>query len=336
MGAQCSQIGSRARSSSVPSRFVRSIDLADAYRTMLVMRRFEETVGAAVASGEIHGEMHLGIGQEAVSVALSFLLRPADAVVSTHRPHLHALALGVDPVLMLGELLEREGLCRGKGGHMHLFDLDTQFMCTGIVGAGAPQAAGYALAQRRAGTGAVTVAVVGDGAMNQGAVLETLNLAALWRLPMVFLVEDNGYGISVPRDVASAGPLVKRGEPFGIPGEACDGTDPIACLAALEPAFARARRGDGPAVVVASVYRFSGHYEGDADTYRSQQEKDEAMSDTRDPLSLLRARSSADGADDATLAAIERHAAATVASWFEAARSLPFPDVAQVREDVYT
>jgi TPP-dependent pyruvate/acetoin dehydrogenase alpha subunit len=314
---------------------VESIDLMGAYRTMLTMRLFEEDVGAAVETGEVHGEMHLGIGQEAVAVTLSVLLERGDTVVSTHRPHLHALALGVDPVQLLGELLERDALCRGKGGHMHLFDVDTSFMCTGIVGAGAPQAAGYALAQRRAGAGRVTVAVVGDGAMNQGAVFEALNLAALWRLPMIFLCEDNGYGISVRREAASAGALVERGRPFGIPGQACDGGDPTACFDALAPAFERARRGDGPSVVVADVYRFRGHYEGDADTYRPQAEKDLAMSADRDPVSRLRSRLLDTGVDDAQLATCEAEAAATVAGWFAAARALPLPDVAAVREDVY-
>ena len=264
------------------------------------MRRFEEAVGAATESGEIHGEMHLGIGQEAVAAGLEQLLREGDAVVSTHRPHLHALAHGIDPVAMLAELLERDGLCRGKGGHMHLFAPERRFMCTGIVGASAPIATGFALAQRREGRGDVTLAVAGDGAMNQGGVLESLNLAALWRLPIVILCEDNGYGISVRREDASAGRLEERGTPFGIPGTVCDGTDAEACHSALEAAFVRARAGDGPAMVVAQVYRFRGHYEGDADLYRPQSEKDDAMSPQRDPVAKLRARRLGDGVERGT------------------------------------
>lgn len=303
-----------------------------AYQSMVTMRRYEEGVGAAVESGEVHGEMHLGIGQEAVAVALAAVLREGDALVSTHRPHLHALAHGVDPVQMLAELLERDGLSRGKGGHMHLFDPDRDFMCTGIVGAGAPIAAGYALARR--GSGAVSVAIAGDGAMNQGAVLETLNLAALWRLPMVFLVEDNGYGISVRRDDATAGSLVDRGTPFGIPGWSCDGTDPQAVLEVLEPAFQRARSGEGPAAVVAQVYRFRGHYEGDADQYRTPEEKAHWMAEERDPVPRQRALLLAQGTPAADVDAAERAAEETVAGWFEAARALPLPDPARVREDV--
>ena len=256
---------------------------------MVVMRRFEEAVGDATASGEIHGEMHLGIGQEAdLRRPRSALLRPGDAVVSTHRPHLHALAHGVDPVALLAELLERDGLCHGKGGHMHLFDAKRRFMCTGIVGAGAPHRRGVRVQQLREGGSALTLVVLGDGAMNQGGFFETANLAALWGLPIVFLCEDNGYGISVRRDEASAGDLEDRAEGFGIPGDRCDGTDPHAVLDALEPAFARARRREGQSLVVADCYRFRGHYEGDADTYRSQVEKEAAMSPERDPVSKRR------------------------------------------------
>ncbi len=314
---------------------VSEIDLAAAYRTMVTYRRFEEAVGAAVVTGEVHGEMHLGIGQEAIAVALAAVLQRTDAVVSTHRPHLHALALGVDPVDLLSELLERSGLSGGKGGHMHLFSRDPQFMCTGIVGASAPLACGYALAQQRRAPGAVTVAVAGDGAMNQGAVFESMNLAALWRLPMVFLCEDNGYGISVRRDAATAGRLADRGAPFGIPGHTCDGTDPEAVHAALRPAFDRARGGEGPSTVVATCYRFRGHYEGDADTYRPKGEKDDWMSALRDPLTKLRARLETAGVPLAELDAAESAAEAQVATWLEAARDVPFPDVGRVRDDVY-
>jgi len=302
---------------------------------MVTMRRFEEAVGEATASGEIHGEMHLGIGQEAISAALGVLLRRGDAVVSTHRPHLHALAHGVDPVDLLAELLERDGLCHGKGGHMHLFDAERRFMCTGIVGAGAPIAAGYALKQLWEGGESVTVAVLGDGAMNQGGFFETANLVALWGLPVVFLCEDNGYGISVRRDDASAGHLEDRAEAFGIEGIRCDGTDPQAVLAALEPAFARARRREGQQLVVADCYRFRGHYEGDADTYRSKVEKESAMGPERDPISRLRARLLAEGTDEAELARVDAEATDRVAGWIAAARQRPMPSADSLREGVF-
>lgn len=299
------------------------------------MRRFEEAVGEATATGEIHGEMHLGIGQEAIAAAMAHVLRAGDAVVSTHRPHLHALALGVDPVEMLAELLERDGLCRGKGGHMHLFDRGRRFMCTGIVSAGAPLAAGYAFVQAREDGDAVTVCVLGDGAMNQGGFFETANLAALWGLPIVFLCEDNLYGISVRRDDASAGSLEARGEPFGIPGFCCDGTDPDAVLAVLEPAISRARRRAGQSVVVAECYRWRGHYEGDADMYRPKEEKEQAMSPARDPIARLRARLVAEGTTAAELIEVERAAQARVSEWLAAARARPFPGIESLRESVF-
>src|SRR5271166_3474826 len=149
------------------------------YEDMYRMREFERLVGEGVASGEIHGEMHLGTGQEIVAAVLARYLQPGDAIVSTHRPHLHGLAGGVDPVAMMAEIFERDGLNHGKGGHMHLFDPAHGFMCTGIVGASAPLAAGYALKQRLDQSRNITVAVAGDGALNQGAMAETMNLAAL-------------------------------------------------------------------------------------------------------------------------------------------------------------
>jgi acetoin:2,6-dichlorophenolindophenol oxidoreductase subunit alpha len=279
--------------------------------------------------------MHLAIGQEAIAAALEPLLRPDDAVVSTHRPHLHALAHGVDRVDLLAELLERDGLCHGKGGHMHLFDPTRDFMCTGIVGASGPLAAGYAFAHARRGDGSVTVCVLGDGAMNQGAFFESANLAALWRLPVVFLCEDNGYGISVRKETAAAGALEARGDAFGIPGTVCDGTDPAATFDALEPAFARARRGEGPALVVASCYRYRGHYEGDLDHYRSADEKESAMAPKRDPIARLRARLAAAGASGTELDRIETEAANEVQQWFASARARPFPNPESLREAVF-
>jgi len=307
----------------------------ETYRTLFLYRRFEEEVGAAVVTGEIHGEMHLGIGQEAIAVALGSVLKPGDAVVSTHRPHLHALAQGVDPVAMLAELLERDGLCGGKGGHMHLFDADRRFMCTGIVGAGAPIASGYAFAQAREAGDAITIGVVGDGAMNQGAVMETMNLAALWTLPLVFLCEDNQYGISVARDDASAGDLAQRGCGFGIPGTRVDGTDVAATRAALSAAVDRARRREGPSLVVADCYRWRGHYEGDLDLYRSETEKEAAKSPERDPVTRQRSISIAEGASEDALTEVEGEVEALVRSWFERARSLPMPRLEDLREGVY-
>jgi acetoin:2,6-dichlorophenolindophenol oxidoreductase subunit alpha len=310
-------------------------ELIGVYEAIYRFRRFEEEVGQAVVSGEIHGEMHLGIGHEAVAAVLGRHLRMGDAVVSTHRAHLHALAAGVDPVELVAELLERDGLNHGKGGHMHLFDPQARFMCTGIVGAGVPIAAGYALKQSLEADGSVTVSVVGDGTMNQGAVFETMNLAAVRRLPMIFLCEDNEYSISVRRAESTAGLLPRRGEPFGIPGFACDGTDLGKIEEAMGRAFEITRNECRPSLVVASVYRFRGHYEGDLDLYRPAEEK-QAAAQTRDPVLRLRERLLVSGTPPGALEQGERRAGEAVAGWFAAARQRPIPSKKTARDRVYS
>jgi TPP-dependent pyruvate/acetoin dehydrogenase alpha subunit len=306
------------------AEFNRAIDPLDCFASMHRMRAFEEAVGAGVASGEIHGEMHLGLGQEAIAAGLEPFLRRTDAVISSHRPHLHALAHGVEPVGLLAELFERDGMCAGKGGHMHLFAADRPFMCTGIVGAQPPIALGYAFAARRRGDGDIAVAAIGDGAAATGAFAESLNLAALWSLPLLVLIEDNGYGISVPKALAIAGELAQRGGPFDIPGFACDGTDVQAVIDTAARAFALARAGQ-PVILVASCYRYSGHYEGDPDHYRTKVEKDAAMAPGRDPIARHHARLLGDGHTEADLAQVAAQAHATVAGWVDEAKRRPWP-----------
>jgi pyruvate dehydrogenase E1 component alpha subunit len=309
--------------------------LAGIYRRMITMRRFEEAVASGVASGQIHGEMHLGIGQESVAAVLAEHLKPSDAVVSTHRAHLHALAAGVDPVELLAEVFERDGLNHGKGGHMHLFDSGRQFMCTGIVGAAAPIATGYALAQRLRGEDAVTVAVSGDGAMNAGAVFEAMNLAAVRGLAVLFLVEDNGYSISVPRARSTAGELIDRARPFGMEAGICDGRDINETDALIGSLMATVRASHAPAMAIVRVYRFRGHYEGDLDLYRPARERDQAMSPAEDPLQRARVRLLQTGAGEAELLELENNAASEVAGWLELALRRSEPDVRSAREGVF-
>lgn len=309
--------------------------LARIYQRMVTMRRFEEAVASGAASGQIHGEMHLGIGQESVAAVLAEHLRPADAVVSTHRAHLHALAQGVDPVELLAEVFERDGLNHGKGGHMHLFDPGRQFMCTGIVGAGAPIATGYALAQRLRGEDAVTVAVSGDGAMNQGGVFEAMNLAAVRGLGILFLVEDNGYSISVPRARSTAGELIDRAKPFGMEAGICDGRDIEQTDALIGSAVAAVRAQRAPAMAIVRVYRFRGHYEGDLDLYRPSREREQAMSAADDPLLRVRALLLERGTGEAQLLELENGAARDVARWLALALDRPEPDIRTAREGVF-
>lgn len=261
------------------------------YRTMVLMRRFEEGCLEGVASKEIHGELHTAIGQEAIAAALAEHLRDDDAVVSTHRNHQHAIARRVPLRPLLAEIFEKEtGLCGGHGGHMHLFSPEQRFSTTGIVGASLPVALGHAYAARLQGRDSVAVAVIGDGSVNAGGFHESMNLAGVLALPVVVIIENNEWAISVPFSASSATPtLAERASAYGAPGERVDGLDVDASSAALGRAFGHARSGHGPAVVEATCYRFRGHYEGDLDLYRDQEEKSERIAN-RDPLALTRAR----------------------------------------------
>ena len=220
------------------------------YRAMLVMRQFEEACLRGSRSREIHGELHLGIGQEAVAAGMVGTLRLDDAVVSTHRNHCHGIAKGVDLEAFMAEIFEREtGLCRGRGGHMHPFDLDTHFSATGIVGSALPVALGYAYAHWLEGTDSIAVGVTGEGGANAGAFHECLNMAAAWKLPLVVLVENNGWAISVPAEhVMPEVDIAARASAYGAWGKKVDGVDVEVVAEAFAEAAAHARSGRGPAI----------------------------------------------------------------------------------------
>jgi TPP-dependent pyruvate/acetoin dehydrogenase alpha subunit len=262
------------------------ITLKDRFGYMVWMREFELACLEGVPTREIHGELHTAVGQEAIGAGMAGFLRPDDALTATHRNHLQAIAKGVDMRAMLAEIFEKEtGLCGGFGGHMHLFDPSLKFSATGIVGAGLPVSAGHAWASRMRGDDSVSVAVIGDGAVNTGAFHEAMNFAGVHQLPMVVLVENNEWAISVPFDQASATPTVaERAPAWAAHGVRVDGTDVEAVADAFGEAVGRARAGGGPSIVEATCYRFRGHFEGDADTYRSEQEKEARRA--IDPLDL--------------------------------------------------
>lgn len=262
------------------------ITLMDRFGYMVWMREFELACLEGVPTREIHGELHTAVGQEAIGAGMAGFLRPDDALTATHRNHLQAIAKGVDMRAMLAEIFEKEtGLCGGFGGHMHLFDPGLKFSATGIVGAGLPVSAGHAWASRLRGDDSVSVAVIGDGAVNTGAFHEAMNFAGVHQLPMVVLVENNEWAISVPFDKASATPTVaERAPAWAASGVRVDGTDVEAVADAFGEAVSRARTGGGPSIVEATCYRFRGHFEGDADTYRSEEEKDARRA--VDPLDL--------------------------------------------------
>ena len=310
------------------------LDYVSSYRRLLQFRKFEEIVGDGVRSGAIHGEMHLAIGHEAIAVGIEPLVRRGDAIISTHRPHLHALVAGVDPCVLLAELYERDGgLSGGKGGHMHLFDPDHNFMCTGIVGASAPLALGYAYERMLRESDEIAICVIGDGAANHGTFAESLNMAALYDLPVIFIVEDNGYAISVARSSSSAGEIHRRGESHGIPGWRCDGRRVHEVRSVAQDAFAHVRDGHGPAILVAECERFRGHYEGDIDHYRSSTEKESFPE--RDPILLAGKVMAEAGISKGELENIESQVESEINAWLEEVLQKPLPDPAQALNGVF-
>ncbi len=306
------------------------------YRAMVYMRRFEEACLDGVRTREIHGEVHLGMGQEAVAAAMIGTLTDRDAVVSTHRNHLHALAKGVDPYPMLAEIYEKStGLCGGFGGHMHLFDLPRRFSTTGIVGSTLPVAIGHAYASQLRGDDAVAVAATGDGGANTGGFHESLNLAGAWKLPLVVLIENNEWAISVPFADSTATPtLAERASAYGAWGRRVDGLDVEEVRAAFAEAVDHARRGHGPAILEATCYRFRGHYEGDPDAYRNARERDTRRAE-QDPLLLTRQRLLGAGVDAAQLDAVEKEVAAEVEALLARVRLDPSPDPRTARDHVF-
>ena len=263
------------------------------YRMMTRIRLFEESIGAAyideMAEGRsLLGELHLSTGQEAVAAGVSAHLRREDSVTSYYRGHGHAIAKGVDIGKIAAEILGREtGLCRGKGGHMHLFDSSNNFSTTGIVGAQLPLGLGPALAFRTLGKELVSTIFFGDGAANQGTFHESMNLASVWKLPVVFVCEDNAWAMSVPKSAStSVQDNAQRAASYNMPGVILDGNDVLAVWKVGRDAVARARSGKGPTLLDCKTYRFRGHIEGDQQIYRSKEEAEEWLS--KDPIARMK------------------------------------------------
>lgn len=302
--------------------------LIDHFRMMLDIRHFEEACLEGVPTREIHGELHTGIGQEAVAAGLAPWLRRADALVSTHRNHLHALAKGVDREKLLAEIFERDtGLCRGRGGHMHPFDPETRFSATGIVGSSMPVALGFAYGFKLESVSDVAVAVIGDGATNTGAFHECLNMAAAWSLPLLVVVENNSYAISVRfSDVSATPTIAERATAYRAWGRCVDGTDVEEVWKACGEAFDHVRGGGGPALLEASCFRFQGHYEGDHDTYRSRAER-KRMRAEHDPLILTERRLiDAGAATQAELTRMREASKSETEALLAAVRAAPMPE----------
>jgi 2-oxoisovalerate dehydrogenase E1 component len=300
-------------------------DLVEMQRRMLLIRGFEERVSTLYRDGEVPGFVHLSIGQEATAVGACWPLRASDVITSTHRGHGHCLAKGLDPLGMFAELMgKEEGTNRGRGGSMHIADPSIGiFGANGIVAAGLPIAAGAATAAQLRDDGSVAVAFFGDGAVAHGAFHEAMNLAAVWRLPVIFLCENNGYAEFSPASTQSAAPLEQRAAGYGVDFFAVDGNDVEATATLMDDVVRAVRAGRGPAVVEAATYRWHGHYEGDPQRYRTP---DEVQSwEARDPLLVHARRLRSAGVSDDIISGLESSVSHELDEAVDAARKLASP-----------
>jgi len=312
--------------------------LLAAYRTMRTIREFEERLHVDFGRGDIPGFVHLYAGEEAAATGIISHLGDGDRIASTHRGHGHCIAKGVNVVEMMKEIYGKKGgSCHGKGGSMHIADLSKGMMgANGILGAGAPLACGAALAAKFRKKGEVAISFVGDGASNQGTFLESLNLAAVWNLPAVFVVENNGYAESTSRDYAVAvDSYVDRAAGFGLPGITVDGTDFFAVYEAAGEIIRRAREGGGPSLLECKMVRFHGHFEGDAQTYRGPGEMEDIRAN-HDCLKKFRAQVTRTGLiEEAALRAIDQEVLALIEDAVAQAKVAPLPTGADLTTDVY-
>lgn len=311
--------------------------LVEMYRRALLIREFDSVLPDLYTKGMVRGSTHAAIGQEGVAVGACAALRAEDYITSTHRGHGHTLAKGGDPKRMMAELLGRtEGYCKGRGGSMHIADFASGMLgANGIVGGGFGIATGAALACSMNRPSRVVVCFFGDGAINQGAFLECGNMAALWKLPVVYLCENNHYAMSTtPERTTAVADLTLRGTGIGMRSAGVDGMDAVAVYGAVSEAVATARSGGGPSLVVAECYRLMGHFSGDSQRYRSREEVREWWS--RDPLEGLRRRL-LEGCvlNEAAIAELQQEAARSIADAVEFAKSAPFPDAGDVEAFVY-
>ena len=304
---------------------------------MRTIRVFEDRVAAEMATGDVPGNTHLYAGQEASAVGVCLHLRDRDRIASTHRGHGHCIAKGCDIDAMMAEIFGRaSGTCGGKGGSMHIADLDRGMLgANGIVGGSPPIACGAALTARTLGTDDVAVAFTGDGGVNQGTTAESLNLSRVWMLPVIFVVEDNGFGEATAASYAVAGEITARARAYGMPAIKVDGRDFFAVHRAAGDAVERARGGGGPSLLQVEAPRFYGHFSGDPDNYRLPSER-AALRREQDCLAAFRARvSEAALLDDAALDAVDREVAEAVDGAVSHARASAPPPPEALLTDVY-
>jgi len=328
----------RKAAAAAPTADAGKEDLLKYYRDMLLIRRFEERAGQLYGMGLIGGFCHLYIGQEAIAVGMQSISKKGDQVITGYRDHGHMLAAGMDPNAVMAELTGRAaGNARGKGGSMHMFSVSEGFYGGhGIVGAQVSLGTGLAFANRYRQNDLVSFTYFGDGAANQGQVYESFNMASLWKLPVIYVIENNQYamGTSVERSSAEV-ELYKRGLSFEIAGEQVDGMDVSAVREAGARAVAKARAGGGPTILEMKTYRYRGHSMSDPAKYRTREEVDNVKA-TRDPIDHLKQKIQAQKlADEAQLKAIDNEVKKIVADAAEFARTAPEPDPSELMTDVY-
>lgn len=309
------------------------------YEQMLTIRMFEEHVNQLYVTARMPGLAHLYIGEEAIAVGVCAALRRDDYITSTHRGHGHCLAKGASVDRMFAELLGKEaGYCKGKGGSMHIADQDTGNLgANAIVGGGAGMATGAAMASKMRGSDQVAVCFFGDGALGQGMLYELMNMAALWKYPVLYVCENNHYNEYTHNSETTAGEMSARARTFGVHTEEVDGQDVRAVYTVTQRLVERARRGEGPAFLLCDTYRFLGHHVGDIQrAYYRSSEEEEYWKTQRDPLKILAGWLVEQGmASDETFAQIEQRVRAEVEAGEEFALNAPYPDPSEVTEDVY-
>ncbi|MDR0876164.1 MAG: thiamine pyrophosphate-dependent dehydrogenase E1 component subunit alpha [Clostridiales Family XIII bacterium] len=311
----------------------------DFYRTMFKMRRFEEEVFEFYKKGLMPGLAHLYLGEEAVATGCCAAIAADDYIGSSHRGHGHLVARGADTAKMMAEILGKEtGYSHGKGGSMHIMALDLGILgANGIVGGEIPIATGAAYSALYRGTKQVAVSFFGDSATNEGTFHESVNMAAAWNLPCIYVIENNLYGISVDiRDVTNTENLADRAKGYGIPGVVVDGMDVEAVYAVMEEAVARARAGKGPTIIEAKTYRWQGHHVGDPGDYRLRRdtkEKEKWMK--RDPVAAFRAKAIKDGIPESEILKIENEIETEIRAAVKFAVDSPYPDPSEAFDDIF-
>ena len=306
------------------------------YEKMLRIRKFELRLTEYFTKGMLYGNIHTSIGQEAVAVGVCEALEQTDFMTSTHRGHGHSLAKGAKSDIMMAELFgKKTGYCKGKGGSMHVTDVSLGILgSNGIVGAGIPIATGSGLTSKIRGTKEVTVAFFGDAASNQGTFHESINMAAAWKLPVIYLCENNNYGVSVNiHNVTNNANIAERAKAYNIPGVTVDGNDPLAVYEVVKQAVKNAREGKGPSLIECMTWRMRGHYEGDPAAYRPKEVNEEWAK--KDPIDNFRVFLLKNDIDEKEIIAVEEGIEKEIEAAVQFALDSPLPDPSEVTTDVY-